>query len=92
MIRISAIISCCSLLAADAVDGTMQESRRNQGQGARPCHSHFSSKARFLLAGNHELRAAVLRPGGLVVAGIERKFLAVADGAQPVAGMPSETR
>src|SRR5438552_17318767 len=36
--------------------------------------------------GNHEVRAAVLLPRGLVVPGIERELLAVAHRPQPVGG------
>src|SRR5881227_1522682 len=39
-------------------------------------------------ARHHEVRAPILGPGSLLVAGFERKFLSVADGPQPVGGNP----
>ncbi len=48
--------------------------------------SDSSPHTPILLCGDHEMRAPVLRPGRVVVTGIERELLAVADRAHLVGG------
>src|SRR4051794_9309163 len=74
-------MSCwCSLLAAAAGDAA---SRR-----ITPSRAPIDRCVIASLRGDDEVRAPVLRERRFVMARIERKLLAVADGAQPVGRNP----
>src|SRR5258708_734061 len=79
--RRSAIICWCSLLAAYAGDAP---TRRIPPTSRAPKDLSVISSLR----GDDEMRAAVLRERALVMTWIEREFLPVADGPQPIRGNP----
>src|SRR5437667_7789898 len=76
--RISAISCWCSLFAARAGTAAM----------TRPATRITRRMVCLIgsLRGDDEMRPAVLRPGAFVMTGIEREFLAVAHGAEPIGG------
>src|SRR6476660_10083732 len=79
----SAISCSCSRLAAPSgvVEATSADTR-----STIVTRRILRSPAGSLLAGHYEVRPAVLRPGALVVAGIEGELLAVAHRLDAVGG------
>src|SRR5580693_1064679 len=78
--RRSAIICCCSLLAASA--GVVAANATARTRTATETLLVMVGS----LCGDDEMRPAVLRECGFIVARIEWEFLAVADVAQPIGG------
>src|SRR5437870_4227113 len=87
--RMSASSCWCSRSTAAAGAGQKQIASNRTAKG-----HHERTKARRelvfvmsisrLLGGNHEMSAAVLAPGAVVVARVERKFAAITDRMQAV--------
>src|ERR1700730_7118153 len=87
--RMSAISCWCSLLAAAAGAGSAaaRPIARTAADSliliSKP-RSRTSQTSGTSLRGDHEVRASILREGGLVLPGIERELLAVAHRPQPI--------
>src|SRR5580704_12099573 len=83
-IRTSAISCRCSLSMAAAGVAKATVSNRTHRTNGAPDARIVPKLICLSLRGDDEVRAPVLRVRRIVVSGVEREFLAVTDGPQPV--------